>query len=134
MKANEHSLIMPGKDVAEWRKRITDLLIRRKLYRDIDYSASMMAKDLGLSPSALSRLLRSAMGCCYADLVNSHRVKDARKMLANNKYQRYTVDEIGLMVGFRNRQSFFTAFAKHVSTTPQKFRDENRKIDQTINP
>lgn len=113
------------KEIAAWRKRITDVLFKGKHYRDIDYSASMLAQELGISSSALSRLLRAAMGCSYADLVNARRVDDARKMLASAKYQHYTVDEIGLMTGFRNRQSFFTAFAKYAETTPQRYRDEN---------
>ena len=112
-------------EIVVWRKRIADVLFKGKRYRDIDYSASMLAQELGISPSALSRLLRSTMGCSYADLVNARRVDDARKMLASAKYQHYTVDEIGLMTGFSNRQSFFTAFAKHAGTTPQRYRDKN---------
>lgn len=111
-------------DADIWRKRITDALIKSKRYRDIDYSASVLAQELCISPSTLSRLLRFAMGCSYTDLANTHRVKDSTKMLISMKYQQYTVDEIGLMAGFRNRQSFFTAFAKHTGTTPQKFRED----------
>lgn len=126
MRSGESVRMVCGKETAEWRKLITDVLFKSKRYRNIDYSASMLAQELGITPSALSRLLRSAMGCSYAELVNARRVDDARKMLASVKCQPYTVDEIGLMVGFRNRQSFFTAFAKHAGTTPQRFRDENK--------
>lgn len=125
MRPGENGRMVCGKDMTVWRKLITDVMFKRRRYRDIDYSASLLAQELGLSPSALSRLLRSVMGCSYADLVNVRRVGDARKMLADAKYQRYTVDEIGLMTGFRNRQSFFTAFVKHAGTTPQRYRDEN---------
>ena len=114
-----------GKGVTAWRKQITDILVKNKRYRDIDYSASMLAQELGLSPSTLSRLLQMAMGSNYTDTVNAYRVETARKMLSSARYQHYTVDEIGLMVGFRNRQSFFTAFGKHAGTTPQRFRIEN---------
>lgn len=125
MRPGEDGRMVCGKDMTVWRKLITDVMFKRRRYRDMDYSASLLAQELGLSPSALSRLLRSVMGCNYTDLVNSRRVEEAIKILSNARYYHYTVDEVGLMVGFRNRQSFFTAFVKHAGTTPQRYRDEN---------
>lgn len=117
--------LMNGLSAAEWRKRIQTVLIKSRRYRDIDYSAARLAEDLGVTPSVLSRILRTTMECNYTDLVNAKRVDDAKKMLANTNYLHYTVDEIGLLAGFRNRQSFFTAFAKHADTTPRNYRDTN---------
>lgn len=125
MMSCDENRITCGKTVAEWRDLVFRTLHKSKRYRSVDYSAQMLAQDLGIGGSTLSRVLGVSMGCSYTDTVNCMRVADAKTLLLKSKYSKYTVDEIGLMVGFRNRQSFFTAFAKHAGTTPQRFRDEN---------
>ena len=42
--------------------------------------------------------------------------------LKDKRFAPYSIDDIGLMVGFRNRQSFFSAFKKVSGTTPEKYR------------
>jgi AraC-like DNA-binding protein len=122
--------LLSGKTEAEWRKSFKSALEKRHRYRDIDFSATVMADELGISPYVLSRLLRKVMGASYADLVNGLRIADARKMLADARYDEYTVDEIGLLVGFRNRQSFFASFRKLAGATPQCFRNESRGMQK----
>lgn len=118
-----------GRVVEEWRCAIRDRLLKGRKYRDIDYSATKLAEELGVRPCVLSAMLRESFGMRYADLVNSHRVEDAKKLLKNKRKAGYTVDEIGLMVGFANRQSFFTAFMKFAGTTPQAYRMSDVNIN-----
>jgi len=105
------------------KEEIEALLIKQKKYRDCDYSQAQLATDLGVSTFALSRILKQEFGMTYTALVHKHRIRDAIRQLATPRLQHYTIDNIALLTGFGNRQSFYTAFKKETGTTPEKYRE-----------
>lgn len=105
-----------------YKERIDAILIRGKGYLAPDFSAQQLAEEMGISAFALSRLLKTIYGMSYSDIVHAHRIHDATKHLKDKRFAPYSIDDIGMMVGFKNRQSFFTAFKKATGTTPEKFR------------
>jgi len=104
------------------KEEIENILIKGKKYRDPDYSAIRLAEDLGCSVFKISRAIKKDFGCSYSDLVLSRRIEDAKRHLTNPNKADYTVDDIGVLVGFKNRMSFFIAFKKYAGTTPEKWR------------
>ena len=104
------------------KKDIETLLIKSRKYRDPDYSATRLAEDLGVEGYKLSRIIKKEYGSSYSDIVLSLRVADAKRHLANPKKAGMTVDEIGILVGFKNRVSFFIAFRKFTGETPEEYR------------
>ena len=104
-------------------KNIIDHVIRvEKKYRDPDFSACKLAERLGIRSYTLSRIIKSEFGVTYTDIVHTLRVHDAMRHLKDKRFSPYTVDDIGVMVGFCNRQSFFSAFKKATGMTPEKYR------------
>ncbi len=95
------------------------------MYRDIECSAACVADRMGVSKSSFSRIVQACYACNYTELVNAHRIIDACAMLNDGHNASVSVDEIGLWVGFRNRQSFFTAFRKYTGTTPLQYRNKS---------
>ena len=104
------------------RKKIDTLLIKGHKYRDPDYSATRLAEELGIENYALSKILKKEYGCSYSDMVLSLRIEDAKQHLANPHKANLTIDEIGLLVGFKNRVSFFQAFRRFTGDTPEEYR------------
>lgn len=104
------------------KKDIETLLIKSHKYRDPDYSATRLAEDLGVENYKLSRILKAEYGSSYSDIVLSLRVADAKRHLVNPNKADMTVDEIGVLVGFKNRVSFFLAFRKFTGETPEEYR------------
>ena len=92
--------------------KILTIIVAEKKYRDPEYSAKQLAKDLHTNPRYLSAVINSRFGMNYSSLVNEFRVRDAQNMLVDKRYVDKTMEEIGLMVGFANRQSFYAAFYK----------------------
>ena len=105
-----------------YKESIDAILIKGKGYLAPDFSAQQLAERLGLSAFTLSRLLKAIYGVSYSDIVHAHRIQDATRHLKDKRFAPYSVDDIGMMVGFKNRQSFFTAFKKLTGMTPDKFR------------
>ncbi len=120
MKSSNFVAEMEGQDI--YKERIDRILIQGKGYCDPSFSAAQLAEMSGLSPSQLSRLLKAEYGMSYSELVHLHRIHDAMRHLRNKRFAPYSIDDIGAMVGFKNRQSFFTAFKKVAGSTPEKFR------------
>ena len=105
-----------------YKESIDAILIKGKGYLVPDFSAQQLAEQLGISIFSLSRMLKAIYGVSYSDIVHAHRIQDATRHLKDKRFAPYSVDDIGMMVGFKNRQSFFTAFKKLTGMTPDKFR------------
>ncbi len=102
--------------------KIINVIVAQKKYRDADYSAHELAKELNTNPRYLSAVINSRFGQNYSCLVNEFRIRDAQHMLTDKRYKDMTMEEIGKAVGFSNRQSFYAAFFKYKGMAPHKFR------------
>ena len=101
---------------ADLYNRIRDLLVYKKVYQNPDYNAKLMAEEL------------KTIGKNYSTLINEYRIKEAVQLLSQKRLLDKTVEEIGLMVGFSNRQSFYAAFTRFVGDTPRSFRVKMMEI------
>ena len=101
---------------------ILTIVVAQKKYRDPDYSAKKLAEELGTNPRYLSAVINSRFGMNYSSLVNEFRVRDAVHYLTDKRYLDKTMEEIGTMSGFSNRQSFYAAFFKEKGEAPHQFK------------
>jgi YesN/AraC family two-component response regulator len=106
----------------ELYKKIVDIVVKQKKYKDADYSAKDLAKDLNINTRYLSAVINSRFGENYSCLHNKYRIEEALKLLADIKLARKNIEEVSAMVGFSNRQSFYASFYKYVGETPNGYR------------
>lgn len=111
---------------------ILNIIVVQKKYKDPNFSAKDLAKELKTNTRYLSAVVNSRFGKNYSCLLNEYRVKEAMHLLTDKRYRDKNVEEISAMVGFANRQSFYVAFYKNVGETPNGYRQrilslENRK-------
>lgn len=128
-KAAYRSLIRP--ELAdELYDKILNIVVVQKKYKDPDFSAKDLAKELQTNTRYLSAVVNSRFGMNYSCLLNEYRVKDAMHLLTDKRYADKNVEEISALVGFANRQSFYAAFYKNVGETPngyrRKFMEKNK--------
>ncbi len=105
--------------------KILNIVVMQKKYRDPNYSAKDLAKELKTNTRYLSAVVNSRFGTNYSCLLNEYRIKDALHMLTDKRYANMNIEEISTMVGFANRQSFYAAFYKNVGETPNGYRKRN---------
>lgn len=105
--------------------KILNIVVVQKKYKDPNYSAKDLAKELQTNTRYLSAVVNSRFGMNYSCLLNEYRIKDALHLLVDKRYQDKNVEEISAMVGFANRQSFYAAFYKNVGETPNGYRRRN---------
>ena len=106
----------------ELYKKIVEIVIVKKKYRDSNFSSKDLAKLLQTNTRYLSAVVNSRFGMNYSCLLNEYRIKDALRMLGDKKNAEKNVEEISAMVGFANRQSFYAAFYRIMGETPNGYR------------
>ena len=102
--------------------KIKDHIIKNKLYLDPLLSMEVIADELRMSKSYISKLINSYSDYNFSDFVNSLRVEQAKKFLSNDEFSNYTIVAIGLECGFNSKSTFYSAFKKFTSETPSTFR------------
>lgn len=120
-KMNSCSPIAPER-ADELYELIIHVMIVKKKYRDKTFSAVRLAQELNTNHRYVSLVLTTRFHMNYSSFVNKLRVAEAVNILVDARYRKYTVEDVGSMVGFSNRQAFYTAFHKFVGTTPRAYR------------
>lgn len=106
--------------------KILNIIVVQKKYRDPNYSAKELAKDLQTNTRYLSAVINSRFGTNYSCLVNEFRIKEAMHLMSDRRYNDKNIEEIGRIVGFSNRQSFYAAFFKNLHETPYHYRKRHQ--------
>lgn len=104
------------------KEKIFEKIVVQKKYKDSNYTARILAEELQTNVRYISAVIRVQFHTNYSTFVNRFRVEEAMSLLANQRYEDYSIEDIGDMVGFVHRQSFHTAFLKYAGMTPKAYR------------
>lgn len=92
-------------------------------YGRSDLSLNLLAEDMKLSVSYLSRMFKEHFGTNFMDYLIQVRIDTAKEMLINSNKR---VNEIGEEVGYQTTNSFIRIFKKHTGLTPGEYRENKR--------
>lgn len=87
-------------------------------------SLTSIADHFGLSPSYLSRLLRTETGINFVDLVAKARIEAAKRLLRN---PRHKVNEVGELVGYKEYAYFYQVFKKIEGVSPKEYKNRSKE-------
>jgi len=92
-------------------EKINNLLIHKKIYRDQSITLDRLAQRLRTNRSYLSATINYCYRKNFSALLNEHRINEACELLKDKALcRKYTMEAIGIEVGFANRMSFYRAF------------------------
>lgn len=106
----------------ELYEKILNIIIIEKRYRNKEFSAKELAKELNTNTRYISAVINSRFNTNFSCLINEYRIKEAQHKLTDKRYQEMTIEEIGKQVGFANRQSFYASFYRVTGETPNNYR------------
>ena len=101
-------------------EKIQSLLSVEKVYQEPAYNRVNLAREAGVSESIVSRIVNSRFGKTVPQLLNEHRIADARRLLAETDAP---VKVIAEEVGFNSLASFNRVFRELEGTTPGRYRE-----------
>ncbi len=81
-----------------------------------------LAGQLRLQPRLLSNIINRHFDCNFFEFINSYRVEEAKRMLADKQFADKTMLDIMLDVGFNSKATFNTLFKKKSGMTPSEYR------------
>jgi AraC-like DNA-binding protein len=80
-----------------------------------------VARGLGISERSLHRSLNEG-ATTFAAALCGFRMQVARRMLGDARFDRLSIAEIGLRVGFTDASHFVRQFGRHLGMTPGTLR------------
>ena len=104
------------------QRKIQQKIVFEKKYRDKSYTAKMLAEELETNTRYIAATLSMRYNTNFNNYINKYRINDAISMLTNKRYAEMNMEEIGLIVGFSNRQSFYTAFKEITGVSPKVYK------------
>ncbi len=106
----------------ELYEKILNIIVIEKRYRNKEFSAKELANELGTNTRYISAVINSRFNTNFSCLINEYRVKEALHRMTDKRYLDLTIEEIGTLVGFANRQSFYASFYRIMGETPNSYR------------
>ncbi|PWN71135.1 AraC family transcriptional regulator [Chryseobacterium phosphatilyticum] len=94
--------------------------IKEKILRQLENPPVIkdLAIESGMSPTKLKRLFKQIFGNSIFSYYQEFRMKEAAFLL---KDKRYTVSEVGYMLGFTNLSHFSKVFREHLGMKPKQY-------------
>lgn len=105
-------------------RSIEKVLINEKKFLDPLMSMERLAEEVTMSTSHLSKLINNYSGQNFSDYINELRINQAKILLTDKDFSKYTIISIGLECGFNSKSTFYTAFKKFTKQTPSHYRDQ----------
>ena len=105
--------------------KIVEKIIVEKKYKEANYLAKDLAKELNTNTRYLSAVINARFGMNYSNLINTYRIRESLHLLVDKKLLKRNIEEIGTLVGFSNRQSFYAAFYKQIGMPPNNYRRQH---------
>ena len=99
-----------------------NFIIDQKNYLNSELTLDLVAENLNISKTYLSKMINKELKMGYSDFINSLRVEEAKMYMKNSEFENYTLVAIGLEAGFNSKSAFNNAFKKHTGLTPSEFK------------
>ncbi len=100
--------------------KIENLLTLEKIYQEPTCNRVSLAKELGVSETMVSRIINQHFGKSLPQLLNDHRIQDAKRLLQETDAPVKTIAE---EVGFNSIASFNRVFRDAENISPGQFRE-----------
>ena len=123
----EHSIVLPPYEEIENTTlgllvKFKRLLENEKPFLEAGLTVDDVCRKINTNRSYLSQMIRENFNQNFNGFINELRIKEARRLLADPKYNHLSIEGIGAMAGFNTKVTFHAIFKKQIGVTPSYFR------------
>ena len=104
--------------------RLTELVMKQKLYLDPDINLEQMATQIGCTKHHLSQVINETLSQSFYDYINYFRVEEVKSMLSSPAYQDHKIASIAYDAGFNSLSAFNEVFKKFMGCTPSAYKKQ----------
>ena len=105
-------------ELAPLRARLLTLMDAETPWLEPELTLTELAQRLRTSPALLSRVINTGCGQNFNDFVNTYRVREARRKLADPRFAHYSLVGVALDSGFNSKSTFNRVFKKLLAQAP----------------
>ncbi|MCP4213143.1 MAG: helix-turn-helix domain-containing protein [bacterium] len=110
-------------------KKLNYLFEIKEIYKDDALSIRRLARKLKIKPRVLSQIINEQLNRSFSDLVNSHRIEAAKRILNGTATGTFSgviesILDVGLEVGFNSKATFNRAFKKNTGLSPSRYKEK----------
>lgn len=98
------------------------VLEEKRLFLKQELKPKELADELGISTTNVSQVISKGLGTSFYNLINEHRVEQAKSLLTSEEYADAKLIHIALDSGFSNKSSFIRNFKRFAGVSPSEFR------------
>ncbi|MDX2362188.1 MAG: AraC family transcriptional regulator [Crocinitomicaceae bacterium] len=101
--------------------RLKEYMQEERPYLNGKLSLKETADYLEISVNHLSQVINEQMEVNFFDFINSYRVEEVKRLLADPEYKQYTLLAVAYDSGFNSKSSFNNIFKKFTGLTPTNY-------------
>ncbi len=98
------------------------IMDEEELYKNPLLSRLDLANRLGTNEMYLSQIVNQELNKSIISFVNEYRIEAAKNLLHNPMFNKYSLEAIGMEVGFKSKSTFYSTFKKSLEMSPGAFR------------
>ncbi len=107
-------------ELEPWREKLLALMATEQPWLEPELTLTELAQRLRTTPNVLSKVINSGCGQNFNDFVNTYRVHEARRKLADPRFAHYSLVGVALESGFNSKSTFNRVFKKLLGQAPSE--------------
>lgn len=110
--------------------KLREAMEHSRLFLNQHLSITQLSELLQIPTHHISRVINERLNTNFNDFINYYRIEEAKKRIVSSQINYLTIEGIAKEVGFNSKTTFYSAFKKFTSQTPQQFlKKVNRKFN-----
>ena len=105
-------------ELLPWRERLLALMDEQQPWLEPELTLAELAQRLRTNAGLLSKVINAGCGQNFNDFVNTYRVAEARRKLADPRFAHYSLVGVALESGFNSKSTFNRVFRKLAGVAP----------------
>jgi len=108
--------------------RLVEFMVNEQMFTNQDLNLNMVAEKLNVSRTYLSQVINETYSQNFTAYINSYRINLAKKFLLSAEYDKYSIQGIAEIVGFKSVSAFNASFKKLTGLAPSYYRKNGREV------
>ncbi len=118
-----HSSSIQPKRLEELMIQIDDYMRTVEAFIKPELTITNLAEGLKVHPKLISTAINTIANQNFNKYINQLRIDKALEILKTGDLESYSMEGIGVEVGFKSKSAFYAAFKKITGTTPIKYKE-----------
>jgi AraC-like DNA-binding protein len=110
----------------EIAQKILDALEQHKIHLNSQTTIADLSELIQVHPRQVSQVINEQFNQNFFEFINTHRIREAQKLMTSSQDPKLTILEVMYQVGFNSKSSFNTQFKKITGKTPSTYRKEQK--------